>query len=51
MGVLDFLKHVYTIFGFTWQLKLSTRPEGFLGEVAMWDMAEKVKLYDVFRYY
>lgn len=41
MGVLDFLRHVYTVFGFTWQLKLSTRPDDFLGEKDMWDMAEK----------
>ncbi|XP_055331409.1 threonine--tRNA ligase 1, cytoplasmic-like [Paramacrobiotus metropolitanus] len=40
-GALDFLKHVYTIFGFTFSLKLSTRPEKFLGERAVWDEAEK----------
>lgn len=38
---LDFLKAVYTVFGFTFQLKLSTRPEGFLGEPEVWDNAEK----------
>jgi threonyl-tRNA synthetase len=42
MGCLDFLKFVYGVFGFTFELKLSTRPEGFLGEVSLWDMAEKV---------
>jgi len=26
-GCLDFLKHVYSVFGFTYQLRLSTRPE------------------------
>ena len=41
-GCLDFLKHVYSVFGFTFQLKLSTRPEKFLGEVEVWDKAEKV---------
>ena len=41
-GCLDFLKAVYQIFGFTFSLKLSTRPEKFLGEVAIWDDAEKV---------
>ena len=40
-GALDFLKHVYTIFGFTYQLRLSTRPEKFLGDIAVWDKAEK----------
>eukprot|EP00128_Syssomonas_multiformis_P005315 Colp12_sorted_trinity150504_noHs@25081 len=38
---LDFLKHVYGIFGFTFSLRLSTRPEGFLGEPAVWDQAEE----------
>jgi len=41
MGCLEFLKFVYGVFGFTFQLKLSTRPEGFLGEPALWDNAEK----------
>ena len=39
-GALDFLKHIYGIFGFSFQLKLSTRPEKFLGEVEQWDRAE-----------
>ncbi|XP_050305877.1 threonine--tRNA ligase 1, cytoplasmic isoform X1 [Anthonomus grandis grandis] len=38
---LDFLKHVYSIFGFTFDLVLSTRPEKYLGEVEMWNEAEK----------
>jgi threonyl-tRNA synthetase len=37
---LDFLKHVYGIFGFTFELKLSTRPEKFLGEIDTWNRAE-----------
>ncbi|KJE91684.1 threonyl-tRNA synthetase [Capsaspora owczarzaki ATCC 30864] len=40
-NALAFLKAVYTVFGFTFQLKLSTRPEGFLGDIALWDKAEK----------
>jgi threonyl-tRNA synthetase len=39
-GCLDFLKHVYGIFGFTFELKLSTRPEKFLGEIDTWNQAE-----------
>ncbi|CAG8562565.1 4547_t:CDS:10 [Paraglomus brasilianum] len=42
---LDFLRHVYSIFGFTFQLKLSTRPEKYLGTPEVWDRAEK-KLED-----
>ncbi|XP_026279601.1 threonine--tRNA ligase 1, cytoplasmic isoform X3 [Frankliniella occidentalis] len=38
---LDFMKHVYGIFGFTFQLKLSTRPEKYLGEISIWNDAEK----------
>lgn len=40
-GCLDFLKHVYGIFGFTFNLVLSTRPEKYLGEIEVWNDAEK----------
>ncbi|XP_019875198.1 threonine--tRNA ligase 1, cytoplasmic isoform X2 [Aethina tumida] len=40
-GALDFLRHVYGIFGFTFNLVLSTRPEKYLGELQVWDEAEK----------
>jgi threonyl-tRNA synthetase len=40
-GVLDFLRRVYGIFGFEFSLQLSTRPKKFLGEIAVWDEAEK----------
>lgn len=40
-GCLDFLRCIYGIFGFSFQLRLSTRPDKFLGEVADWDAAEK----------
>jgi threonyl-tRNA synthetase len=40
-GALDFLKTVYGIFGFNFDLKLSTRPEKFLGEIETWNKAEK----------
>jgi len=36
----DFLYAVYGLFGFSFKLKLSTRPEKFIGDVAIWDMAE-----------
>ena len=41
-GCLDFLQSVYGVFGFEFDLKLSTRPEKYLGEIEVWDMAEKV---------
>ncbi|XP_072917537.1 threonine--tRNA ligase 1, cytoplasmic-like isoform X1 [Hemitrygon akajei] len=40
-GCLDFLQTVYQVFGFSFRLYLSTRPEKFLGDVAIWDQAEK----------
>ena len=40
LGVLDFLDHIYGIFGFKFELELSTRPELRLGEEALWDKAE-----------
>ncbi|XP_057578520.1 threonine--tRNA ligase 2, cytoplasmic isoform X1 [Hippopotamus amphibius kiboko] len=40
-GCLQFLQSVYSTFGFSFQLNLSTRPENFLGEIEIWDEAEK----------
>ena len=37
---LEFLKHVYDVFGFRFELELSTRPDKFMGDVALWDRAE-----------
>ncbi|VVB15116.1 unnamed protein product [Arabis nemorensis] len=39
-GVLEFIDYVYKVFGFTYELKLSTRPEKYLGDVNTWDKAE-----------
>ncbi|KJZ76568.1 Threonine--tRNA ligase [Hirsutella minnesotensis 3608] len=44
-GAFDFLYGVYGLFGFNFKLKLSTRPEKYIGEIALWDMAE-AKLKD-----
>ncbi|KAL5702594.1 threonine--tRNA ligase [Ranunculus cassubicifolius] len=40
-NVLDFIQYAYDIFGFTFELELSTRPEKYLGEVETWDKAEE----------
>ncbi|CBI39735.3 hypothetical protein VitviT2T_030000 [Vitis vinifera] len=40
MGVLDFINYAYNIFGFTYELKLSTRPEKYLGDLETWEKAE-----------
>ncbi|KAF5741053.1 threonine--tRNA ligase mitochondrial [Tripterygium wilfordii] len=39
-GVLEFIDYVYRVFGFNYELKLSTRPEKYLGDLATWDKAE-----------
>lgn len=39
-GFLQFLDDVYEVFGLTYEMKLSTRPEGYLGELEVWDKAE-----------
>ena len=41
LGFLDFMSYVYEIFGFKYELYLSTRPEKMLGSAKLWDMAEK----------
>merc|ERR1711981_1193502 len=41
-GALDFLSTVYKTFGFTYNLRLSTRPEKYEGEIETWDHAEKM---------
>lgn len=39
-NALDFMEFVYGIFGFKFDLELSTRPEKFLGDISVWDNAE-----------
>ncbi|XP_020082670.1 threonine--tRNA ligase, mitochondrial 1-like isoform X1 [Ananas comosus] len=40
IGVLEFINYTYGIFGFTFELELSTRPEKFLGDIETWEKAE-----------
>lgn len=49
-GCLSFLDYLYSLFNFTYELKLSTRPEKFLGEKEMWDKAEG-KLKEILKNY
>lgn len=39
-GLFDFMDTVYSLFGFPFKLKLSTRPEGYMGTLEEWDAAE-----------
>ncbi|KAG2200188.1 hypothetical protein INT47_009826 [Mucor saturninus] len=41
-GCFDFLNQVYGVFGFDFHLKLSTRPDNYIGELSVWDSAEKM---------
>eukprot|EP00298_Acanthocystis_sp_HF-20_P009160 c18140_g1_i2.p1 GENE.c18140_g1_i2~~c18140_g1_i2.p1 ORF type:complete len:799 (-),score=310.51 c18140_g1_i2:158-2554(-) len=40
-GCLNFLNSIYGIFGFHYDVRLSTRPEQYLGEIEVWNAAEK----------
>lgn len=39
-GVAKLIDSMYSVFGFTYHVELSTRPEKYLGEIKDWDMAE-----------
>ena len=38
---LQIIDHVYQVFGFEYEIELSTRPEEYMGELALWDQAEE----------
>lgn len=38
--LFDFLHEMYGLLGFTFKLRLSTRPEKFMGQIETWDRAE-----------
>jgi threonyl-tRNA synthetase len=38
---LEFVSHVYSLFGLQPSLRLSTRPEKFIGDPAVWNQAEQ----------
>ncbi|KAK7992290.1 Bcths1 [Apiospora saccharicola] len=40
-GLFDFLQEMYGLLGMTFKLKLSTRPEKYMGEIETWDKAEE----------
>lgn len=37
---LQIINHVYQVFGFSYEIELSTRPEDFMGDLALWNKAE-----------
>ena len=40
-NVLQFIQSIYNLFGFTYSIFLSTRPESYMGSPELWDRAEK----------
>jgi threonyl-tRNA synthetase len=38
--VLDLIHEIYSVFGFSYKIELSTRPENFMGSEELWDQAE-----------
>lgn len=40
-GIISMIKRIYSVFDMTFSVALSTRPEKFMGDPALWDMAEK----------
>lgn len=41
LGCLSFMQYVYGVFGFSFELTLSTRPSKYLGTIQQWDAAEE----------
>ena len=39
--LIAFIDRMYSIFGLTYDIELSTRPDDFMGEIATWDACEK----------
>lgn len=39
-GLFDFLSEMYGLLGFSFKLRLSTRPEKYMGELETWNRAE-----------
>ena len=40
--ILDFIDEIYSVFGLTYTIELSTRPEDkYIGEIAVWDKSEQ----------
>jgi threonyl-tRNA synthetase len=39
-GTLAFIRQVYKVFGFSFKMKLSTRPDKYVGDLLQWEQAE-----------
>ncbi|RZL34108.1 MAG: threonine--tRNA ligase, partial [Pedobacter sp.] len=47
-GIISMIQRIYSVFGMTFTVTLSTRPAKFMGDPELWDMAEKM-LEDVIK--
>jgi len=41
-AAIDLAERIYNVFGFEYRVELSTRPDDFMGEIEVWNMAEKI---------
>jgi len=42
LGIMDLVRYIYTdVFGFSYRVELSTRPEKAMGDPKMWEIAER----------
>ncbi|MBE6180770.1 threonine--tRNA ligase [Staphylococcus xylosus] len=49
LNVINLIDKVYTIFGFDYDIELSTRPDDYMGDINLWDFAES-SLENVLKY-
>lgn len=47
---IDFLTHIYKIYGFNFDFFLSTRPEKYIGKIEVWDRAEEILKKSLIKY-
>jgi threonyl-tRNA synthetase len=41
IGVIEKIGYIYDVFGFSYRVELSTRPDDFMGAIETWDTAER----------
>jgi len=41
IGVIEKIMYIYDVFGFSYHVELSTRPDDFMGEIETWNAAER----------
>ncbi|PTI68295.1 threonine--tRNA ligase, partial [Staphylococcus xylosus] len=49
LNVINLIDKVYTIFGFDYEIELSTRPDDYMGDINLWNFAE-TSLENVLKY-